>query len=345
VGKRKMKTQREDVPKQQDKNHSSDSVLCKNDIDKLRNAIKSEGLVICASKNHGKTNSLMVLCSDLNGKAAVCLIDYASQHCFRMKDFQVRFLNKDYLLKKPRIKIEHNTILDFSQTTKAIAGEILRDIIKREYYDIVQTVIKGFREGKTREGIMRGFKWLIFAIEESASLIGRYIKSDDDLNIALTQGRNYRIGFVFLTQRLASLNADLVEKCSYLVGKQLGSNNLRRLSSVLGMGRKKLKFIETLSKGEFVFYEGSRLERIKFPKFEGYGKAYEIGREIIYRKPRSLWRKMKDAFSSKREQLETEYYGTTESAIDEEDAHEDEEDAWLEEEEEEWFGEDEDDFM
>lgn len=68
-----------------------------------------------------------------------------------------------------------------------------------------------------------------------------------------------------------------------------------------------MKFIETLQKGEFVFYNGERIERIKFPKFEGYGKAYEVQRRIIKRKSRGLWRKMKDAFSSKQEEsTETE---------------------------------------
>jgi len=292
-------------------------------IVKLRNAVKIEGLVLCASKGHGKTNSLQVLCSNLNGEATIVLIDYASQHCFKLKGFEVKFLNESYW-RKPKIKIEHNTILDFSQTTKEVAGIIIRDIIKREYYRRVKAVIEGFRQGKSREEILKGFSWLVFAIEESASLIGRYIKSDCDLNTALTCGRNYRIGFLFLTQRLASLNAELVEKCSYLVGKQLGSNNLRRIGSVFGISRKKLKFIETLPQGEFVFYSGSRIERIKFPKFEGFGRAYEIRRELIFRKKKNLWQKMKEAFSSNHEEERS-----LEEEIDEEISEEEEIDGFF----------------
>lgn len=272
-------------------------------IDKLRKAIRTEGLVLCASKNHGKTNALQVLCSDLNGKAIVVLIDYASQHCFHLEGYEVKFMNEKYWL-KPNIDIEHNIILDFSQTTKHIAGKIIRDIIKREYLRRVKLVIEGFRQGKTRKQIMSKLPFLIFAVEESSSLIGRYLKSDDNLNTSLTCGRNYRIAFMFLTQRVQSLNAELVEKCSYLIGKQLGSNNLRRISNILGIPRGKLKFVESLPQGEFIFYTGSQIEKVKFPLFEGNGRAYEIGRELLMRKKKGLWQRMKQAFKNNHETLE-----------------------------------------
>lgn len=261
---------------------------------------KSEGLVIVASKNHGKTNALQVLISEM--KAIPIVVDYASQHCFKLGSrFQVKFLNESYW-RKPKIRINKPIILDFSQTTKKQAGEILRDIIKSEYYERVQAVIRGFREGKTREEILERFKWLIFAVEESQDLIGRYLRQDDDLATAMNCGRNYKITFVYLSQRIADLNTSLVERCAYLIGKQVGDNNLAKLSRLLGIGRRKLKFIETLAKGEFVFYEGSRIERIQFPKFEGYGRAYEIRRELIQRKKKNLWQKLKVALSNQNEE-------------------------------------------
>ena len=316
-----------DEPIQRLKNYSSNSIMCKNNIVK---AIKSEGLVIVASKNHGKTNTLQVLISEM--KAIPIVIDYASQHCFKLgTKFQVKFLNESYW-RKPKIRINKPIILDFSQTTKKQAGEILRDIIKREYYRRVQAVIEGFREGKTREQILERFKWLLFCIEESQDLIGRYLKQDDDLATAMNCGRNYKISFAYLSQRIADLNTSLVERCAYLIGKQIGDNNLRKISRILGIGRKKLKFIETLPKGEFVFYNGKRVERIQFPKFEGYGRAYEFRRELIQKRPRGLWSKLKEAFNPKPIEIDNNF--------EEDEEHDDMEKEFEREEEE--FEEDED---
>lgn len=261
------------------------------------------------------------------------VVDYATQHAFKLgSQFQVKFMNESYW-RKPKIRIDRPIILDFSQTTKKLAGQILRDIIVREYQRRVKAVIKGFREGKTREEVLKRFKWLIFCIEESQDLIGRYLKQDDDLATAMNCGRNYRISFIFMSQRLADLNTRLTERTCYLLGKLIGDNNLRKISKVLGIGRKKLKFIESLPKGEFVFYNGERIERIKFPKFEGYGRAYEIERQIIQRKPRSLWRRMKDAFSSKQDSEDTE--DSEPYDYEKEYQQEEEEwDKWLTEEEE-----------
>jgi hypothetical protein len=120
----------------------------------------------------------------------------------------------------------------------------------------------------------------------------------------MTCGRNFKVSFVYLTQRIADLNTQLTERCSYLIGKQTSDNNPRKLSRVLGLSREKLRFIETLPQGQFVFYNGERIERIQFPKFEEFGRAYEIEREIINRKPKSLWQKVKEAFNPNEEILE-----------------------------------------
>ena len=107
------------------------------------------------------------------------------------------------------------------------------------------------------------------------------------------------------------------------------------LSQVLGISRKKLKFIETLPKGEFVFYEGSRIERVQFPKFEGYGRAYEIQRSIIKKKRKGLWEKMKDAFNNKPKE-EPSSVGTEIFETEEDREFWEEEQAFDEMQEEEW---------
>jgi hypothetical protein len=85
-----------------------------------------------------------------------------------------------------------------------------------------------------------------------------------------------------------------------------------------------------LPREESVFYNGERIERIKFPKFEGFGRAYEIEREIIDRKPKSLWQRMKEAFNPNHEEepeeplMGMDEEGETDAIIDGEDSIEEE---------------------
>ena len=76
-------------------------------------------------------------------------------------------------------------------------------------------------------------------------------------------GRNFKINVVYAAQRLSDLNTQLVERSAYLISKMIRDNNLRKISNVLGISRKKLTFIETMQKGEFICYNGERIERLK----------------------------------------------------------------------------------
>lgn len=248
---------------------------------RLNKASLNQGLVISANKQFGKSNSLQILMSHQPRDTVDVIVDYASQHCFKLK-FQVVFMKEDYLL-KPHFAIHNDIILDFSQTTKKVAGQIIRVMVKEEFMRRVQDVISLFKKGEPR--IIKR-PWFRFWFEESQDLIGRYLGEDDDLKTVMCVGANYKMSFGFITQRLADLNAKLVERSAFLVGRQTGDNNLRKLSSTFGVPRKKLRFIESLKVGEFVFYNGERLEKIQFPLFEGKGRAYELGSRVIRKKIR-----------------------------------------------------------
>jgi len=97
-------------------------------------------------------------------------------------------------------------------------------------------------------------------------------------------------------------NTTLSERTAYLIGKIVGDNNIRKLSRLLGISRRKLKFVETVSRGDFLFYNGDRIERLRFPKFNGSRAMIE--RKIFKKKPKStsLWQKMKEAFNPNEEE-------------------------------------------
>lgn len=274
-------------------NQTIKTETCKNSMHKLVETIKETGLTVIGSKSCGKSNAVKCILKELSRDSTVIAIDFATNYAFELgKDFRVKFLNENYLLKKPKIDLSENLIIDISQTSKTVASQIITALIKSEYYHRVQEVIQSFEQGQETRKLYR--PWLIFALEETQSIIGTHLKDDSDLRTAMAVGRNYKINFIFITQRLAEIDTSLSERSSYLIGKTQGDNNLRKLSSLLGIPRKKLKFVETLQKGEFVFFDGERVEKVKFPLFTG--QRVTIESELIKRKPRNLWQRMKDAF-------------------------------------------------
>jgi len=278
-----------------------ETVMCKNAMPKLIKAIKETGLTVIGSKSCGKSNAVKCLLKELSKDSTVIAIDFATNYAFELgRDFKVKFLNENYLIKKPKIDLTQNLIIDISQTSKNIASQIITELIKSEYYKRVSEVIEGFQSGDTERKLYRPF--LIFALEETQSVIGSHLKEDNDLKTAMAVGRNYKINFIFITQRLSEIDTALAERSSYLIGKTNGDNNIRKLSNLLGISRRKLKFVESLQKGEFVFYSGERVERVKFPLFSGQRVTVES--EIIKRKPRNLWQRMKDAFSTEKPDFE-----------------------------------------
>ena len=274
--------------------------VSKKPILNLEQAIKQYGLTIVGAKGTGKTNALMVILHNID--AIPCVVDFATVHAFNLgSKFTVKFLNEKYLLRKPRINIDKPIIIDISQTTKPQASEIIRELIKNEYYSRVHEVIDNFKNGMEKRQLNR--EWLVFCLEEAQTTIGKYLKSDSDLATAMAVGRNYKVGFIFVTQRLSELNTALSERTAYLIGKVVGDNNIRKLSRLLGIPRKKLKFVETLPRGQFLFYNGERIERLEFPKFNG-SRASEIKRTIYKKKPKNknLWQKLKDSFKSEQQE-------------------------------------------
>jgi hypothetical protein len=278
-----------------------ETVMCKNAMPKLVKAIKETGLTVIGSKSCGKSNAVKCILKELSKDSTVIAIDFATNYAFELgKDFRVKFLNENYLIKKPKIDLTQNLIIDISQTSKNVASQIITELIKSEYYKRVSEVIEGFQSGETERKLYRPF--LIFALEETQSVIGSHLKEDNDLKTAMAVGRNYKINFIFITQRLSEIDTALAERSSYLIGKTSGDNNIRKLSNLLGISRRKLKFVETLNKGEFVFYNGERVEKVKFPLFSGHRVTVES--EIIKRKQRNLWQRMKDAFSTDKPDFE-----------------------------------------
>ena len=205
-----------------------ETVMCKNAMPKLVKAIKETGLTVIGSKSCGKSNAVKCLLKELSKDSTVIAIDFATNYAFELgKDFRVKFLNENYLIKKPKIDLTQNLIIDISQTSKNVASQIITELIKSEYYKRVSEVIEGFQSGETERKLYRPF--LIFALEETQSVIGSHLKEDNDLKTAMAVGRNYKINFIFITQRLSEIDTALAERSSYLIGKTSGDNNIRKL--------------------------------------------------------------------------------------------------------------------
>jgi predicted AAA+ superfamily ATPase len=106
-----------------------ETVMCKNAMPKLIKAIKETGLTVIGSKSCGKSNAVKCLLKELSKDSTVIAIDFATNYAFELgRDFKVKFLNENYLIKKPKIDLTQNLIIDISQTSKNIASQIITEI-------------------------------------------------------------------------------------------------------------------------------------------------------------------------------------------------------------------------
>lgn len=154
---------------------------CKNSIDRLCETVRTQGLTIIGSKGCGKSNATMVIIKNLTKDSVVCVVDFATVHAFELgKEFSVKFLNENYLIKKPHIDLDSNIVIDVSQTTKPIASEIIRELIKAKYYERVKEVIANFQNGakerKLYQPCPRAGPWLctrlcLFRVQDKMLLI------------------------------------------------------------------------------------------------------------------------------------------------------------------------------
>ena len=145
-------------------------------------------------------------------------------------------------------------------------------------------------------------EWILYLVEESQLLIGRYSlmkRIGRDVLGTLSIGRNFNMSFVLIGQRLADMSASAVEKCDgYLLGKILGDNDIAKLKRIVGRKSDIMEDVKKLElgKGHFIYFDGASAYDFNCPPYKNAGKPLEMWEPNLktipiwnYREGRKLW--------------------------------------------------------
>jgi energy-coupling factor transporter ATP-binding protein EcfA2 len=109
----------------------------------------------------------------------------------------------------------------------------------------------------------------------------------------ITQGRNYHCSIIGISQRLASVDTNLVENCDLrYIGRTNGDNNLRKLRG-FGISKKDITTIQNLPKGKFLMHYGTSTSIEDVPYFKSPIKPQQYIEPQKPKKPTLIQRIMK----------------------------------------------------
>jgi len=258
-------------------------VICQGQLkvisDDLLDEILKSGLVVVASKGHGKTNAVKVITRELLSRqlAKVKVFDSALNWLFDFSDLQYQLIGEASTLHNIDNCIYDLTLIDDPSTINSI----IRQTVTVDFHNYAR--MKLVTQGKV-------LNWIVYVIEEAQNIIGSSALRSRENRFwlkAISTGRNIGLSFIFIGQRLSDISAKAVERCQgYLIGKMLGDNDLRKLRGIAG---KELSWlVKDLEVGQFYYYNGQR-HLIAFPRFHSYGQPEQYTEP---EKPKGFWAKL-----------------------------------------------------
>lgn len=119
--------------------------------------------------------------------------------------------------------------------------------------------------------------WHIYFFEEAQMLVPQNrLKSKEaqELLRLMTVGRNFKLGYVLLTQRPATVDTTAIELCyQRYFGRCDGENDLSKIENWI---RNRIEELPQLKIGEFLYNYGQLTERIQTPLFRNSIKPKQI---------------------------------------------------------------------
>ena len=155
-----------------------------------------------------------------------------------------------------------NCIYDCSRLTTAQLGEFVQGMMQNDFQE---AVILDEQEVRVKA---------CYVLEECQNLIPNSALrsySFQEISRFVTQGRNFGLSYIALTQRLASVDSNLVEVSGLkYFGKTEGDNNRRKAKAWLP--KEYLNKARDLKTGEFLQQYGSKITLKKVPLFQSPAK-------------------------------------------------------------------------
>lgn len=154
---------------------------------------------------------------------------------------------------------------------------------------IKQILLNRFRMAKLEKKINRNHKANPFLalVDEVGDIWGRYdlTGNNNPFKKLFAKSANYGIHFIFVTNRLASVSTEIVERCqAYILFNIIGDNDLRKLRNIFSSVPRKDKLkiisaIQKLDKQEAVFWNKHEATGFRVPDFN-LGKSPTKKRRI-----------------------------------------------------------------
>jgi len=251
--------------------------------------ILDEGCFISGGRKSGKTNLGILLVDQLlRNDVQVKVIDSSRQWLKRS--------SVPYYIKVPLSRISSyglfaiwdspnvwDCIYDCSRLTTTQMREFVQGMMQHDFQEAVILDEQGVRVKAC------------YVLEECQNLIPNSALrsySFQEISRFVTQGRNFGLSYIALTQRLASVDSNLVEISGLkYFGKTEGDNNRRKAKAWLP--KECLNKARDLKTGEFLQQYGSKITLEKAPLFDSLTKTQPYIEPQKPRKPTLIQRIIK----------------------------------------------------
>lgn len=213
--------------------------------------IMREGCIIVGGRGSGKSNlaKLLVQASIACGIGVKVIDSSLAWKAFPLPKIKVR---------KGRIDCVPNAIYDVSRLSVIEMREFVTAMITEDTKRAIELTDLGLKVP------------LLYVLEEVQNLVFpntlRMLKYQE-VSRYVTQGRNFNLGFIGLTQRLSSIDANLAEISGVKFWHKLeGQNNLRKARAWLN--KYTVWNLKNLEIGQCYIQHSGKVKLVRFPLFE-----------------------------------------------------------------------------
>lgn len=248
--------------------------------DEILSEMLTTGLIVVGQKNCGKTVAMKWLARQLMNREDVRVFIADTAQNWRFDFDTIPFIElKDTTEALPDTKnmLYDVELINSNEIRLAIGMLALQD------YDLRRAL------KKENNGMLP--YWSVYILEEIHNYLGSFSLRGSDgafwLSLA-SQGRNFKQTIFGITQRLADVSPQIIERAKgMLLGCMAGDNDLKKLKRVVGSDI--AKKVTLLKQGEFLYWNGDKRQvyDLKFPLFTPVGR------------PESFFRQEKDWFIKK----------------------------------------------
>ncbi len=230
------------------------------------------GVFICGGKGTAKSNLAITIADKLMRKGVIVKVFDISRVWLKSSIPRVFELGIDALV---NVGIYDSAVFDLSRLTPKIAKEFIAKLLESEWNRQI-----GIPEEER--------KTIVYVFEEVQSLIPQgQLRSDEAQYLLrlLSAGRNFKLGYIAITQRAALTDTSVFElSFQRYFSRMDGQNDLKKVSNYIGS--EKARQLQSLRLGEFFYDKGIETKLIKTGVFRSNSKPNLVPAKPFVRRER-----------------------------------------------------------